>query len=67
MYELPFTEACEYAELIVKERDADERFRAALHGVDFKASGSSNASGTLRNSHTRMATRLKQQQWGGVR
>lgn len=46
-------------EMIREDTEAGQRFSAALHGVDFKASGSANASGTLRNSHTRMTERIR--------
>lgn len=63
--ELPFVEAVELIGLIGEDRDAEQRFQAAIHGVDFKASGSSNSTGTLRNSHTRMSNRVKQREWHG--
>lgn len=63
LHETPFIEAVELIGMINDDSDADQRFNAALHGVDLKASGSSNATGTLRNSHTRMTSRIKQREW----
>jgi hypothetical protein len=60
LFDLPFADAVEYADLIVADRDSQMRFDGAIHGVDIKASGTSRATGTLRNSHTRMASRYKQ-------
>lgn len=59
LYETPYSAAMEHIALIDEDNDADRRFDAAIHGIDFKASGSSNATGTLKNSHNRMADRYR--------
>lgn len=59
LFETPYADAMQLVGQIKARRDADQRFQAAIHGIDYKASGSSKASGTLRNFHERLKSRIK--------